>query len=103
MIRFILSIFLLSIFVNSTCAKEVLDEQLVRKLEALIDDFNGDVGIYVHHLKTNQKAAIRADELFPTASMIKVPILVTIFNKIENGELSYSDKYVYDDSLLYEA
>jgi beta-lactamase class A len=102
MIRFILSIFLVSILVNNTFAKEVLDEKLVKKLEALTDDFNGDVGIYVHHLKTNQKAAIRADELFPTASMIKLPILITIFNKMEQGELNYSDKYVYDDSLLYE-
>ncbi|MFI5209672.1 MAG: serine hydrolase, partial [Gemmatimonadales bacterium] len=63
--------------------------------------FQGDVGIYVHHLKTGRTAAIRADELFPTASMVKVPILVTLFDRIERGELPFDTTLVYTDSLLY--
>jgi beta-lactamase class A len=78
------------------------DPVLAGKLEALTKDFRGDVGIYVHHLPTGRMAAIRADELFPTASMIKVPILVTLFNKIVSGDLDYTGEQVYADSLLYE-
>ena len=63
--------------------------------------FQGDVGIYVHHLKSGRSAAIRADELFPTASMIKVPILVTLFDRIQRGELPFDTTLVYTDSLLY--
>jgi beta-lactamase class A len=74
---------------------------LTEKIEDLVKDFQGDVGIYVRHLSTGQSVAIRTDELYPTASMIKVPILVTLFNKIASGELNYDDKQIYADSLYY--
>ncbi|MEM1270623.1 MAG: serine hydrolase, partial [Bacteroidota bacterium] len=41
------------------------------------------------------------DTLFPTASMIKVPIMVKLFDRIEQGEVGYHDNWVYRDSLLY--
>src|SRR5690606_39684100 len=64
--------------------------------------FNGDVGIYVKNLKNGKTAAINADTIFPTASMVKVPIMVGVMDKIENGELSYKQELIYRDSLLYE-
>ena len=63
--------------------------------------FRGTVGIYVRHLKTGRYAAIRADEVFPTASMIKVPIMLTLFQQIEDGRLGWLDTLTYRDSLLY--
>lgn len=77
------------------------DAVLQSQLEELIAPFQGQVGIYVQHLRTGQTAAINADTLFPTASMIKVPILVKTFDAIENGLLGYHEKLVYRDSLLY--
>ena len=63
--------------------------------------FSGIAGIYAQNLRTGQTAAIRADELFPTASMIKVPILVTTFDAMARGRLGYHDTLTYRDSLLY--
>lgn len=77
------------------------DTVLNQKLRQIIENFNGDVGVYVRHLSTGQSAAIRADELFPTASMIKVPILLTLFDKIERGDLDYNAEMTYADSLYY--
>jgi len=102
MVFFITFILLISNINAANVKKEVSDEKLVKKLEAAIDGFNGDVGIYVRHLITNQRAAIRADELFPTASMIKVPTLVSIFKKIEEKDLNYFAEYKYDESKLYK-
>ena len=67
----------------------------------MADSLDGKVGIYVRHLETGETAAINADTLFPTASMIKLPILTTLFDQIEKGEIGYHDKWVYRDSLLY--
>jgi len=78
------------------------DSILQQKLEASIKGFKGDVGIYVRHLPTGRAAAIRADELFPTASMIKVPIMCALFDKIERGELKYDQTLTYRDSLKYD-
>jgi len=83
------------------CKEGNVDQVLTQKLENLIANFEGDVGFYVKNLSTGCIAAYRADELFPTASMIKVPILLTLFDKIESGQLKYLDEQVYHDSLLY--
>ena len=77
------------------------DVELSRKLTDLVKAFHGDVGIYVRHLPTGRWAAIRADEVFPTASMVKVPILLGMFDKLNRDELDYHAELVYRDSLLY--
>jgi beta-lactamase class A len=77
------------------------DRVLQAKLQALTKDFRGTVGIYVRNLKTGQTATINADSLFPTASMIKVAILATLFDRMDKGELNYRDVWTYQDSLLY--
>lgn len=78
-----------------------IDRKLNSKLEELARGFKGDIGIYVQNLKTGKMAQINADTIFPTASMIKVPIMCGVFDKIEKGELKYDEKLVYKDSLLY--
>jgi beta-lactamase class A len=78
------------------------DPGLENALNELVKDFKGEIGIYVHDLRRNRTAAIKADSLFPTASMIKIPILTGIMRKIEMGEMEYHQPLVYRDSLLYE-
>lgn len=69
--------------------------------ESIVRDFDGDVGVYVRHLGTGETAAIRADELFPTASLIKVPILCATFDALERGDLTYHGKLTYSKDRLY--
>lgn len=87
---------------SAASAPERRDADLQAKLEALITGFKGDAGIYVRHLKSGRTAAIRADEIFPTASMIKVPILVGTFDAIEKGRFSFQQMVTYRDSLRYQ-
>lgn len=81
------------------CSTET--ESLESKIKKRVTGFKGDVGIFVKNLKTGEEVAIHADSLFPTASMIKVPITIGIFDKIEKGELKYDSVLTYRDSLLY--
>jgi beta-lactamase class A len=78
------------------------DPNLQRQLEALAKEVRGGVGIYVRNLRTGQTAAIRADVAFPTASMIKVPILIGTFDAVEKGKPRFDQPLIYTDSLLYE-
>ena len=78
------------------------DRVLKQKLQPLVDKFKGTVGVYVEHLSTGKTVAILADSVFPTASMIKVPITIGMFAKIERGELDYDTVLTYRDSLVYE-
>ena len=79
-----------------------VDNKLQKKIEEAIKGFNGDVGIYVKNLRTGKTVSLNADTIFPTASIVKVPILIGIMNKIQSGELAYDSTLVYKDSLLYE-
>src|ERR1700678_4394955 len=78
------------------------DKKLTAQLQDAIKGFNGQVGIYVQNLKTGRTAAINADTLFPTASMIKVSIQCGLMDKIEKGQIQYNQKLCYRDSLLYK-
>jgi len=85
----------------STTAFAQTDNKLTTQLQDAIKGFNGQAGIYVKNLKNGKTAAINADTLFPTASMIKVSIQCGVMDKIEKGELTYNQKLIYRDSLLY--
>lgn len=77
-----------------------------RKLEKgilpLIKGFHGEVGIYVKNLKTGAEYGFQADTIFPTASIVKLPIYTGIMDKMRQGLLSDTQHLVYKDSLLYE-
>lgn len=77
------------------------DRKLQAQVEQLLKGFNGVAGVYVKDLKTGKTVSINADTIFPTASMVKVPILVGIMDKINRGELTYTQNLTYRDSLLY--
>ncbi len=76
------------------------------KLQKIIEDatsgFNGVIGVYVENLKTGKFAAVNADTIFPTASMIKIPIMIGTFSQILNGKLKYDEVLIYKDSLKYD-
>jgi len=83
------------------CAAQKTDHQLQAKVEALVQGFNGDIGVYIKNIKTGKTVAINADTVFPTASIVKIPILLGIMEKMQKGELGYHQSFVYKDSLLY--
>ncbi|MHA4808621.1 serine hydrolase [Flavitalea flava] len=82
---------------NSDFAK--IDKQLEARLRVLVDSFHGTAGIYVRNLKTGKEAAINADTIFPTASIVKLPILIGIFDKIRQGAYTYHQPLRYRDSM----
>jgi len=98
--RFSFAFLIICISISSAAQKT--DRKLEEKLRQLTADFKGDVGIYVKHLKTGKTVAIQADSIFPTASMVKIPILIGIMDKLNKKELSYHQPLIYKDSLLYE-
>ncbi len=81
--------------------KGKVDHKLEKALEEMVKGFNGKIGVYVQHLETGRYASINGDSLFPTASIVKVPILVGLFSKIETGALGFHQPMTYRDSIRY--
>src|SRR6185437_3612862 len=100
-IIFIILVFGLLILPQQSFSQYHTDKKLENKLRVLIDSFHGTAGIYVRNLKTGKVVAINADTLFPTASIVKIPILIGIFNKIQEGELTYHQPMLYRDSMAH--
>ncbi|MGN6163041.1 MAG: serine hydrolase [Flavisolibacter sp.] len=100
MIKQVIS-FLICLFIFTELFAQKTDKKLLHQIETLINGFNGDIGVYVKNLKNDKTVAINADTVFPTASMVKIPILTGIMNKINKGELDYHQELKYRDSLLY--
>lgn len=96
----ILFIFML-VFSTRPQAQIIIDQQLTSSIEEITKTFHGDVGIYIQHLITGATVEINSDTIFPTASIVKIPILLGVFDKIEKGELHYREPLIYRDSIKY--
>ena len=64
---------------------------LHKQLDAIAAAHHGVLGYSVSNLDTGERLSLRGDETFPTASLIKVPILVTLFDEVEQKQLSLDD------------
>ena len=75
--------------------------ELTAEISPLVEAFDGRAGVYIKDLVTGGEVGINADTLYPTASMIKVPIMVALFDRIDAGEFDYQQPLTYVDSLFY--
>ena len=98
---FFLSILLVVCLQHETFSQYHTEKKLENELRILVDSFHGTAGIYVRNLKTGKEAAINADTIFPTASIVKLPILIGIFNKIQEGAFTYHQPMLYRDSMAH--
>jgi beta-lactamase class A len=64
---------------------------LHRTLDNIAQSHHGVLGYTVHNLDTGERLSLRGDETFPTASLVKVPILVTLYDLAEQKQLSLDD------------
>jgi beta-lactamase class A len=77
------------------------DSVLQARMHAIVQGFAGDAGVYVRHLLTGASAAIHADDVFPMASMVKVPIMFAVYDQVERGVLDLDALLPYPDTLHY--
>ncbi len=70
-------------------------EKTIKKIE---EDFSGKVGVALKVLDEDEEIKFGYNEKsrFPTASVIKVPVLVEAFKQVEEGKLNLSKEYTLD-------
>lgn len=67
------------------------DDTLGVRLRPLIEGHKGEVAIAVKHLKIGESFTHRADEPMPTASLIKLPVMVEVYQQVHEGKLKLTD------------
>jgi beta-lactamase class A len=67
------------------------DERLARGIEEIAAEIGGVVGVAARDLRRERAIDLRADERFPSASVIKIAILVELMAQVERGEQRLSE------------
>src|SRR4051794_21893503 len=60
---------------------------LQQEVERIVDGFAGAMGVFAAAVDGHELVAIAADEVFPAASLIKVAVMVEVFQRIAEGGL----------------
>jgi D-alanyl-D-alanine carboxypeptidase (penicillin-binding protein 5/6) len=92
MFRFIAICALVLVLPQAACA-----QSLAERLQPLISAHQGDVAVAVKHLKTGESFSHKADEPMPTASLIKLPIMVETYRQAAEGKVNLSDRVTFHD------
>lgn len=74
-----------------------MDERLTleKRIEVELKSYDGLMGLYVNDLH-GTVIEMQADERFETASTIKIFILAALYEAVEQGEASLSDRLTYE-------
>jgi beta-lactamase class A len=80
------------------------EQVLWQKLEATISgvdrNLDGVLGVAILDLTTGQKYFLRADEVLPTASSIKIAILAELYHQAQQGKIKLGDLYTLQSADL---
>lgn len=66
--------------------------QLRRALEQVMRGYPGVAGVSVIDLASGERVSIRGGETFPSASLIKVAVLVTLLDEVEKGSIRMDER-----------
>jgi beta-lactamase class A len=83
----------LSLFLALTVpAADPVPSALGQKLEALAAAHKGKVAVAVKHLGTGEEWYRNTDDVMPTASLIKLPIMAEVYAQVKEGKVGLEDK-----------
>jgi len=63
-------------------------------LESTLKNLSGEFSIYAKNLQTDQIITFREHVVFPSASLIKVPIMAEVFRRVEEEHLSLDETLI---------
>lgn len=61
-----------------------------REIYRLLAELKGTMGLYVHALDTDEVFQINPDVVFPSASVIKIPMLALLLKDVEEGRVDWN-------------
>ncbi|MGE5815514.1 MAG: serine hydrolase [Acidobacteriota bacterium] len=73
----------------ATTARQRLDAELARITSSL----NATWGIYAKSIETGEEIAIGADRQMDTMSVIKIPLMIEVFQQVKDGKIALDTRY----------
>lgn len=77
----------------------LLHQKIEKRIQMIADDYLGVIGLSAVSLDgKGESFSINQTEMFPTASIIKVPLLMEYYRKVEAGELDPNEKIILSEN-----
>ncbi len=84
-------------------------QQLQAQIQAVMDASGAEMGVAILHIESGDEINLGADESYPMASVLKIPVLCEAFHQIHAGnftlddrlELTYPEKNIGSGILTY--
>lgn len=95
--RFLLTPMLVLAFATTAASQPKSTVTLDQRIQSAIQGFPGTVSLSAKNLDTGATYELRADAPVPTASTIKLPIMVELFAEAEEGKLDWNQKLELTD------
>jgi beta-lactamase class A len=73
-----------------------------KSIRGRLAGFKGELGVYARNLDTGETIAVNADQRFPTASVIKVAVMVEVFHQIAEGKIGKDQLLTLDEGVKVE-
>jgi beta-lactamase class A len=84
-----------------TAKQQLLWQKFEAKVAAIDRELDGAMGVVVTDLTTGKQLLLNADEVFPTASSIKLPLLVELYRQEQQGKgARLGDSYLMNSADL---
>ncbi len=68
------------------------------QVKTLARKFSGTVGVYAERLDTGAQLAYNADEIFPAASVVKLPVLFELFRQVHRQRVTLGTRIALRDA-----
>ena len=89
--RLAICLFLVS---TSVCAQSGGDSTLDKRVRAEVAQFKGKVSLFAKNLDTGAVYNLGGDDQVPTASTIKVAVMIEAFSRVAEGKAKWTDELV---------
>lgn len=66
---------------------------LLSEIKSIIADVDAEISLFAHHIESGEEIDIGGDQVYPLASVLKVPVLVEAFRQIGEGRFSLDDRF----------
>jgi len=81
------------VITNAPQEKQFDPQPILNEIENLTKDLRGTYGVYVFQLQTGREYGLHHQEVFPAASLVKLPVMLTLYRQAEAGQLNLADQY----------
>lgn len=75
--------------------------EVTDRVQSLVERLDGRAGVHLRHLGTGEEVSVSADDRFPAACIIKVPILMALLQRVADGALDWHERLTMTEERVY--